>query len=247
VTGKPPTETDDTTHVVKVSEPVGPPRVAAYLVVPCGDPTKAALLQEQLAALQRSLGTPLGTYAEKCEDRHRRPLRARLLRRGGRGGFDLLCVVTLQHLATTRSRVAQLVLRLGVPVVTLSGLRLDPADRVVRWIAKERDQHRQRIRRALAKKRQRGERAGAIPAGYKLAADGLHIEPDPDVQRAITIARQLSAEGLALRKIARHLTDAGYRTRVGGDISHKQVKRWLARARSDGVSQLDDAARSRDS
>jgi DNA invertase Pin-like site-specific DNA recombinase len=150
----------------------------------------------------------------------------------------LVCVVALQHLAPTRSRVAQLVLRLGVPVVTLSGLRLDPADRVVRWIAKERGEHQRRIRRALSKKRQRGERAGAIPAGFRLASDGVHLEPDPDEQRAIAMAIELSATGLALRQIARRLTEAGHRSRKGGPVTHTQVRRWLSRGRDQVICSI---------
>jgi DNA invertase Pin-like site-specific DNA recombinase len=222
-----------TETVASLSEP-SRPRVAAYLLVPCDDDAKAASLRERLASFQRTQGMPLGMYEEQCGGHRARPLRGRLVRRGSRGGFDLVCVLALRHLAPTRARIAQLVLRLGVPVVTLSGLRLDPADRVVRWIARERSEHQRRIRRGLSKKRQRGERAGVIPAGLQLAEDGVHLEPDPNVQRAMATARELSASGLALRQIAKRLTEAGHRTRRGTAISHKQVGRWLRATASRG-------------
>ncbi len=204
-----------------------PRRVAAYLLAPCNDDAKAAALRERLRAFQRSLGVPIGIYAEQCKGRHARPMRGRLVRRGSRGGFDLLCVLALRHLAPTRARVCQLVVRLGVCVVTPTGLRLDPADHVVRWVARERAEHQRQIRRGLARKRKCGERTGVIPAGFRLAEDGVHLEPDPEEQRAIATAIELLASGLALRQIAKRLTEAGHRSRKGGPITHTQVKRWL--------------------
>jgi hypothetical protein len=55
------------------------------------------------------------------------------------------------------------------------------------------------------------------------------------VQRAMATARELSATGLALREIAKRLTEAGHRTRAGGPITHTQVRRWLARDRDQVV------------
>jgi len=204
------------------------PRVAAYLLTPCNS-TRASKFRERLAAFQRSQGLPLGIYEEQCEGRRSRPLRNRLVRRGQRGGFDLCVVLSLRHLAPTRSRVAQIVLRLKVPVVTPSGLRLDPNDRVLRWLARERAEVRRSIRREVAAKRKRGERVGEIPSGFRLAEDGVHVEPDPKVQAAMATARELAATGLSQRQIAEQLTEAGHRSRRGGPITHKQVGRWLAR------------------
>ena len=207
-----------------------PQRAAAYLLLP-DDPTRAAAMRAELVALQRTQGIPFAVYEELPEHRRRRPKRRRLLRRARRDGFDIVCVLRLRHLAPTRARVAQLVLGLGVPVVTPSGLRLDPADRVLRWVARERTEHRKRIRGGLDAKRRRGERCGGIPAGSKLADDGVHLVPDADEQRAMATARELAEDGRSLRQIADVLTEAGHRTRAGGPITHKQVGRWL-RART---------------
>jgi len=204
--------------------------VAAYLLVP-RDRTKAAALRAKLVAFQRSQGVPAALYEESPEDRRRRPKRRRLIGRARRGEVCILCVLHLRDLAASRARVAQIVLRLRVPVVTPSGLRLDPADRVLRWVAHERTEHRRSIKRALDAKRGRGERVGAIPAGLKLAEDGVHLEPDADVQQAIATARRLAASGTSLRQIAIALTEAGYRSRSGRPITHRQVGRWL-RART---------------
>jgi hypothetical protein len=206
--------------------PQSAPCVAAYLLLPA-DPAKAAALRARLVAFQRSQGVPAALYEEHPEDRRRRPKRRRLIGRARRGAICVLCVLRLRHLAATRARVAQLVLRMNVAVVTPSGLRLDPADRVLRWVAHERTEHRRSIKRALDAKRGRGERVGAIPAGLKLAEDGVHLEPDADVQQAIATARRLASGGMSQRQIATTLTEAGYRTRRGRAVTHKQVGRWL--------------------
>jgi len=117
------------------TEQAGPPRVASYSLSP-DDPAKAEALRARLAAYQRSLGLPLGVYEERCRDRRRRPLRARLLHRAAGGGIDIVVVPAVRHLASTRARVCQLVCRLDVPVLTLTGLRFDPSDRIVRWVAR---------------------------------------------------------------------------------------------------------------
>lgn len=206
-------------------------RVAAYLVV-SRDPTKTAALRAKLVAFQRSLGVPAAVY-EDHEHPRRRPKRRRLVLRGRLGGFDLVVCLRFGHLGSSRSRVAQVVLQLGVPVVTPTGLRLDPVDRearrVLRWVAKEQTEHRGRIRRALDAKRVRGERVGAIPVGSRLAEDGVHLVPDADGLRAIATARELAGRGVSLRKIASALSDAGHRTRGGKPVTHRQVGRMLGR------------------
>lgn len=182
------------------------PCVAAYLLRP-RDPKKAALLRAKLVAFQRAQGVPAAVYEEAPKDHRRRPKLRCLIDRAHRGEVCRVCVIAMRHIAPTRSRVAQLVIRLAVPVVSVNGLRLDPADRVVRWIARERTEHGRSIKRGLARMRPR--------------------EPSPETQRAIEKARALSESGMSQRQIAEHLTEAGHRTRRGTAISHKQVGRWI--------------------
>jgi hypothetical protein len=49
----------------------------------------------------------------------------------------------------------------------------------------------------------------------RLAADGLHLEADPDEQAVITIARDLHSAGLSSRKIAARLAEQGLYSRAG--------------------------------
>ena len=65
--------------------------------------------------------------------------------------------------------------------------------------------HRQLTKAALDVKKARGERVGPIPYGYRLAADGLHLEPDPSEQRTIARAKALRDAGLTVRRIAEDL------------------------------------------
>ena len=62
---------------------------------------------------------------------------------------------------------------------------------------------RARTRAALAVKRSKGEKTGGrCPFGYRLAADGVHLEPEAREQRVIGIVKALQADGLSLRAIA---------------------------------------------
>jgi hypothetical protein len=42
-----------------------------------------------------------------------------------------------------------------------------------------------------------GERVGNIQFGYRLALDGVHIEPDPSEQAALAAIRRLRSDGIA--------------------------------------------------
>ncbi len=86
---------------------------------------------------------------------------------------------------------------------------------------------RARTRAALAVKRARGERVGALPFGFRLAVDGKHIEPDPDEQDIIARVRSLRLSGLSQRSIAGVLRAEGVVSRAGRPLSQTQVCRVL--------------------
>ena len=87
----------------------------------------------------------------------------------------------------------------------------------------------QRTKAALKAKRQRGERAGTLPYGFQLAADGRQLIKEPAEQRALAALRELQDGGATLRTIAAELTRQGFRTRTGGTWRHQYVAR-LSRA-----------------
>jgi DNA invertase Pin-like site-specific DNA recombinase len=87
---------------------------------------------------------------------------------------------------------------------------------------------RARTRAALGVKKARGERVGSVPYGFRLAADGVHLEADPAEARAVELVRSLRAEGLSLRAIGERLAAAGCVPRGGGAWHPDTVKRIAA-------------------
>lgn len=73
----------------------------------------------------------------------------------------------------------------------------------------------QRTKAALQAKRARGERAGNVPFGYRLGADGQKLEPCEAEQGVLSILGELRAAGYSLRQIASELNRQGFKTRRG--------------------------------
>lgn len=81
----------------------------------------------------------------------------------------------------------------------------------------------QRTKAALKAKRDRGERAGNIPFGYSLNADGRTLDANADEQHVIGLLRDLKAAGYTLRQIADELNRQGFTTRRGTAWRHQYV------------------------
>ena len=79
----------------------------------------------------------------------------------------------------------------------------------------EREAIGERTKDALSHKRSQGQRVGNIAFGYRLAADGLHLEADPGEQGALAEIRRLRSQGQTLRGIAATLNQGPLRTRRG--------------------------------
>jgi DNA invertase Pin-like site-specific DNA recombinase len=88
---------------------------------------------------------------------------------------------------------------------------------------------RARTKAALAAKRAKGERAGEVPFGYSLAADGRTLESDAGEQAVIAAARELRAEGRALRAVVAALAERGMVSRAGKPLALAQVHRIVSR------------------
>src|SRR5262249_34779329 len=87
---------------------------------------------------------------------------------------------------------------------------------------------RARPRAAMAVKRAKGERAGTVPFGYRLAADGVHLEPHQVEQAAIAAVRRMRGGSLSIRAIAAHLNADGITAR-GARWHPTSVARLLER------------------
>ena len=94
----------------------------------------------------------------------------------------------------------------------------------------ERESIGERTRDALAVKRERGERAGTVPFGYRDAGDGSLIEDDGEQQQLATM-REMRARGETFAAIADSLNAAGVRTRRGGALTRQGISQVLKRSR----------------
>lgn len=65
----------------------------------------------------------------------------------------------------------------------------------------ERNLIRERTSTSMAYKKSKGERVGQVPYGYKLAADGITLEHDPEEQDIIFMVKGMRADGLTLQAI----------------------------------------------
>src|SRR5687768_9975290 len=101
----------------------------------------------------------------------------------------------------------------GRLVITIMGA-------VSQW---EREAIGERTRDALRHKRSQGECIGNIHFGYRLAADGTHVEPDPKEQAALREIHALRRRGGTLRSIAADLNEKGHRTRRGSEWRHTYI------------------------
>lgn len=89
---------------------------------------------------------------------------------------------------------------------------------------------RSKIRAAFAEKRARGERVGNVPYGYRLAEDGVHVEPHEPEQEVVATVHRLRGEGLSQRAIARWLAEHGIAGRTGAPLGQTQVANILRSA-----------------
>jgi DNA invertase Pin-like site-specific DNA recombinase len=110
-----------------------------------------------------------------------------------------------------------------------------PSDAMMRGVVDvfaqyERDMIRARTKAALAAKSAKGERAGSITFGFRLATDGIHVERDEAEQGVLAVVRELRAAGLSQRSIAAELAARGLLSRSGQAFGQTQIARMLARA-----------------
>ena len=87
---------------------------------------------------------------------------------------------------------------------------------------------RMRTKVALQVKRDRGERIGHLPFGYRLGGDGVHLEIDVSEQQVLAELRTLRAAGYSLRAIAAKLNETGRPAR-GSKWHSTSVARILKR------------------
>lgn len=88
----------------------------------------------------------------------------------------------------------------------------------------------ERTTAAMQHKKATGQRVGAIPYGYRLAADGKSLEAHPAEQAVIAAALELHAAGLSLRTVSAELSRRGFKARNGKEFAAPQIQRMLQAA-----------------
>ncbi len=154
-----------------------------------------------------------------------RPGMARLLSVVDAGVVDTVIIAKLDRLTRSVKDLAELLERFtrrGVSLVSVAEsldtgtaagrLVLNIMTAVSQW---EREAIGERTRDAMHHKRANGERVGTVPFGYRMAADGLHLEADPAEQGILSRIRELKTAGHTTREIAEELNRQGFTTRRG--------------------------------
>jgi DNA invertase Pin-like site-specific DNA recombinase len=157
-----------------------------------------------------------------------------------RGEADALLVVKLDRLTRSVADLGTLVeryfapgkaalLSVGEQIDTRSAagrLVLNVLASVSQW---EREAIGERTATAMQHKAAQGEYTGGhAPYGYRLAADGEHLQPVPEEQAVLAAARELRASGLSLRHVATELDHRGLRSRSGRAFGPKQIRDMVA-------------------
>ncbi|HEY3439459.1 MAG TPA: recombinase family protein [Paludibaculum sp.] len=154
-----------------------------------------------------------------------RPGMARLLAMVDSGAVQTVIVAKLDRLTRSVKDLAELLERFtrrGVSLVSVAEsldtgtaagrLVLNIMVSVSQW---EREAIGERTRDAMQHKRAAGELVGSVPFGFRLAADGVHLEADEAEQRILAQVRELRADGHTTRSIAAELNRQGFTTRRG--------------------------------
>ena len=91
----------------------------------------------------------------------------------------------------------------------------------------EREAIGERTRDAMHHKRLNGERVGTLPFGYRVATDGVRLEPNSAEQEILRHIRWLRLGGRSTRQIAADLNRLGFVTRRGTAWRFQYVARAL--------------------
>ena len=205
----------------------------AYLRVSTEQQSQSgAGLDAQLDACQRTAGTLAGVYRDEGVSGKtgldQRPALLELIAALNKG--DTLIVAKRDRLGRDPLVVAMIesaVKRKGARIVSAAGEGTDsdsPSDILMRRLVDAFAEYERliigaRTKAALQAKKQRGERTGSVPYGYR-CDDGTNLIPDADEQDIVRQVQRLKNEGLSLRAIAARLTALGKTSR--GSAWHPQ-------------------------
>lgn len=84
-----------------------------------------------------------------------------------------------------------------------------------------------RTKAALQVKKQRNERVGYIPYGFRLCEDNIHLQPDEKEQKILQVINYSRSISLSFRKIAAVLNSMEMWNRAGKNWNYGAVRRVL--------------------
>jgi site-specific DNA recombinase len=170
----------------------------------------------------------------------KRPGMDRLLALVDERKVDTVIIAKLDRLTRSVKDLAELLERFqrrGVSLVSVAEsldtgsaagrLVINIMTAVSQW---EREAIGERTRDAMQHKRSNGKCVGNLAYGYRLSADGEHVEPEPSEQAALAQIRSLRQQGRSLRAIAAALNGQSLRTRRGSGWRHDHVLRIIGRS-----------------
>lgn len=166
------------------------------------------------------------TFIESAEDssaEFRRMLRE--LRGGHRGGTAVV-VATLAVLGDSVRDQVRRYLQVEAAALSLRIADGSEADSALlrAWAERDgRERRRDQVREGMRDRALRGEVLGRAPYGYRAVDRHLHVQPE-EAKVVREIFRRYLDEGEGVRVIARHLNEAGIRTRRGGAWSMVSVR-----------------------
>lgn len=109
---------------------------------------------------------------------------------------------------------------------------------IAQW---QREEDVERIKRALAHKKAKGELVGSVPWGWRLTGDGKTLEPNAREAEVMMVALDLQRRGMKLRAIGAQLRARGYRNRRRSTVwNPKTVARLIRVAREYEGSEAHD-------
>jgi len=192
----------------------------------------AALYDLDLVAVEVDAGLSAKTLDRPGLQRALAALRA--------GEADAILVVKLDRLTRSVRDLGDLVdryfaagrwalLSVGEQIDTRSAagrLVLNVLASVAQW---EREATGERTSVAMQHKAACGEYTGGrVPYGFRLAADGVHLESDPAEAEVLKLAAELRTAGLSLERTAAELDRRGFRSRTGRIFAAVQIARMVA-------------------
>lgn len=169
-----------------------------------------------------------------------RPGVSRLLAMVDAGALDTVIVAKLDRLTRSVKDLAELLERFTRRDISLVSVAesLDTATAAGRLVLNimvsvsqwEREAIGERTRDAMHHKRANRERVGTVPFGFRVSADGCHLEENPEEQTVIGKIRELRQAGYTFRQIADELNRQGYTTRRRSAWRHQYVADLVAAA-----------------